>query len=137
MVLFLIILRTTPSPSATLFFLSTQQFPLVFLLNFSSVNWYVQDSPLILSRQNCSKGNHFAPPLWQLQNDMKRGTSTSSNGSDFIPNINGWDDVLMLERNHWNQHKINENILVSSFPLFDCKTAEIYTLELVHWIFPK
>jgi hypothetical protein len=63
---------------------------------------------------------------------MKRGTSPSSNGCDFIPNINGWDDVLMLERNHWNQQKINENILVSSFALFDCKSTEIYTLELVH-----
>jgi hypothetical protein len=48
---------------------------------------------------------------------MKRGTSPSpsSNGWDFIPNMDGWDDVLMLERNHWNQDRINQNILVSYF----------------------
>jgi len=39
--------------------------------------------------------------------------------------------------NYWNHHIINENILVSSFVLFDCKSTEIYILELVHWIFPK
>jgi hypothetical protein len=63
---------------------------------------------------------------------MKRETSPSSNGWDFIPNIDGWDDVLMLERNHWNQHIINENIVVFSFALFGCKSAKIYILELVH-----
>jgi hypothetical protein len=29
----------------------------------------------------------------------KKGTSPSSNGWDFIPNIDGWDDMLMLESN--------------------------------------
>jgi hypothetical protein len=37
----------------------------------------------------------FVPPLCQQQNDMKRGTSPSSNGWDFILNTNGWDGVLM------------------------------------------
>jgi hypothetical protein len=35
------------------------------------------------------KGNHFAFALCQVQNDIKRGTSPSSNGWDFIPNIDG------------------------------------------------
>jgi hypothetical protein len=35
------------------------------------------------------KGNHFAFALCQVQNDIKRGTSPSSNSWDFIPNIDG------------------------------------------------
>jgi len=43
---------------------------------------------------------------------MKRGTSPSSNGWDFIPNIDGWDDVLM-----WIViTEIKESIRIICFP---------------------
>ena len=48
------------------------------------------------------KGNHFASPLCQVQNDIKRGTSPSSNGWDFIPNIDGQDESVNVENNYQN-----------------------------------
>ena len=51
----------------------------------------------------------FVPPLCQLQNDMERRTSPSSNGWDFIPNTDGWDKVLMwkvMTDNHRIRTKI-------------------------------
>jgi hypothetical protein len=48
------------------------------------------------------KGNRFAPPLCQLRNGIKRGTSPSSNGWDFIPNTDDWDESVNVENNYWN-----------------------------------
>ena len=50
---------------------------------------------MFFSNFNPKETTTFVPPLCQLQNDMKRGTSPSSNGWDFIPNTDGWDEVLM------------------------------------------
>jgi hypothetical protein len=48
-----------------------------------------------------------------------------------VPALEGQKEAVPSS-NYWNHHRINENILVSSFVLFDCKSTEIYILELVH-----
>ena len=64
---------------------------------------------VFFSNFNPKETTAFVPPLCQLQHDMKRGTSPSSNGWDFIPNTDGWDEVLM-----WkvvtNDHRIGIKI---------------------------
>jgi hypothetical protein len=80
-----------PSPSAILSFLYTT----IHAGFHDSLTRFLELQIMFFFSFNPKETTSFVPPLCQLQTDMKRGTSPSSNGWDFIPNTDGWDEVLM------------------------------------------
>jgi len=102
-VLFICVLNSTPHhlkffpfslttlPICNSFIFSAQLFQLVSMI---SLAWFLELQIMFFFRASIQRRHQL---LCQLQNDMKKGTSPSSNGWDFIPNIDGWDEVLMWE----------------------------------------
>ena len=88
MVLFIYVLNSTPPHLK-----GKQFFP--FLCTtipagfHDSLARFLELQVMFFSSFNPKETVAFVSHLCQLQNDMKRGTSPSSNGWDFIPNTNG------------------------------------------------